>query len=225
MIDPLENFDFASIYQQYNNFTRDYRNFNNELERMGLPSEITDLKLYYHLKEKFGADRININIYDYIAMLFWKLNFIGLNKIWRVLLENEEKRNIEAKKLKNLFKLFSNILDRSIDKVEQILQEQNYQLYGMASPTAWPTRSVFLHFLYPNIIPIFDQMVLRAIEPNYQKNYSTRKDKFLEYIEFVWKLTERYVKQIKEIKKLKDTDIRIIEMALWIKGHNVNHNY
>ena len=78
MIDPLENFDFASIYRQYNNFTRGYGNFRDELEKMELPPEITDLELYYHLKEEFGRNRININIYDYIALLFWKLNFLPI---------------------------------------------------------------------------------------------------------------------------------------------------
>lgn len=225
MIDTLENFDFASIYQQYDDPTPEYGRFRNKLIEMNLDPEMNDRKLYYHLKKRF-SNRVDINIYDYIALLFWKLNFLPQNTVWKDLLNNQESREAEAKKLSGLLKLFPDTLDLNRDKVaiESVLQqEQNYQLCGMATNTAWPTRSVFLHFLYPNTIPIFDQMVLRAVEPNFQPNDkdTEKRDKFSEYIKHVWNLTEKYAEQIKQIENLRDTDIRIVEMALWIKkGHN-----
>ena len=61
-------------------------------------------------------------------------------------------------------------------------------------------------------------MVLKAVDVNYQEGDNQKKSKFLEYIPHVWGLSEKYANKIKLIPSLKDTPIRIIEMALWMKG-------
>jgi hypothetical protein len=87
-----------------------------------------------------------------------------------------------------------------------------YQLPGMKSDTALPVRTTFLHILYPNVVPIFDQMVLKAVGAWYEgANQST--SVLQQYIPHAWALADRHTQQRTGFK---ETAVRLTDMALWL---------
>ncbi len=83
----------------------------------------------------------------------------------------------------------------------------------MASSTAIPVRTTFLHFIYPEVVPIFDRMVLRAIGV-WGKNANQSYKVLSEYLPFSWGLAEKYRNQIALTRN--ESPIRAIDMALWV---------
>lgn len=227
MKDPLKNFNFSTIYKEYKARTCSYENYANEINDMGIDyNKInSDPGLYYYLKDKFSQKK-SITIYNYIALLFWKLNTSG-NFLWKQLLydRNGKSKIDEEEKLKKIIKkLPSELKVADVEKFLDIfnyLKKENNLLPGIKTDTAWPTRSTLLHFIYPNIIPIFDQMVLKALYPNYQKGDNQKKEKFLIYINDVHGLAKKYKVKISQVRQNNDTNIRLIEMALWIIRESV----
>ncbi|MFA6605356.1 MAG: hypothetical protein WCS88_05235 [Patescibacteria group bacterium] len=225
MIDPLDPFDFRAIYEQYDRLAPRY---NESIIMLGLdPKKIkNDRALYYHLRNKFSVKQ-NISMDDYIHLLFWKLNTSG-NSTWRKLLTEEDRKKREATSLNAVIRSLPDSLNKNVKEINNFLKRIYFCLYGMRYETkdrakaAWPTRSTFLHFIYPDIIPIFDKMVLKAVDPDYEDGDNKKLDKFLQYIPHVWKLAQKYKDKIKNIPNLRDTDVRIIEMALWITRDGQN---
>ena len=74
-----------------------------------------------------------------------------------------------------------------------------------------PVNTTFLHFVYPDIVPIFDKMVLSAVGIS-DKNANQRIDVLEQYIPFAWELAEKYSPQLRSFK---ETPLRLIDMALW----------
>ena len=55
-------------------------------------------------------------------------------------------------------------LPPSVDDILKLVDSSEMKhVPGMASHEALPVRTTFLHLLYPSVVPIFDQMVLRAV--------------------------------------------------------------
>ena len=215
MIDPLVNFNFLEIYKQYDDIAPDYNNFKNEIEKMGIDfgEASNDRKLYYYIRKRF-SHRSKINIYDYIALLFWKLCTNPQNAVWKNLLYNRRgiNKNNEERNLKEVLDKFNPSEDYTLFN----FSKTKFSLSGIQTTTSLPTRSTFLHFLYPETMPIFDRMVLRAVNENYLKGDNERYLKYSEYFLHVHFLSEKYKDRINQISNLEDTPIRIIEMALWI---------
>lgn len=88
-----------------------------------------------------------------------------------------------------------------------------FNLPGMASPSTLPVRTTFLHFIYPSVVPIFDQMVLKAVG-SWVKDANHKANVLEEYLPFAWELADRYAQQISCFSK--DGPIRVIDMALWV---------
>jgi hypothetical protein len=82
---------------------------------------------------------------------------------------------------------------------------------------ALPVRTTFLHFLYPTVVPIFDQMVLKAVGA-WDTNANHKTSVLKEYLPFAWKLAEKYEQQFSIFPK--EGPIRLIDMALWVNRGN-----
>ena len=83
----------------------------------------------------------------------------------------------------------------------------------MASSSTLPVRTTFLHFLYPSVVPIFDQMVLKAVN-GWEKDANHKASFLTAYLPLAWELAERYAKPAFSFKR--ESPIRVIDMALWV---------
>ena len=81
----------------------------------------------------------------------------------------------------------------------------------------FPPILTVLHYLYPDVVPIFDQMILRAVgydkEKINRKRLNQSQELYHEYLEHHWSLAEKYANKINNFR---ETPVRAIEMALWV---------
>jgi len=212
MRDPLIQFDFETIYEQYDHLTKHFNPNDEILNKLNIKVN-SDREFYYWLCDNF-TNILNEPTRVYTAMMHWKLYFNRKNKVPSKLLQLYLQ---DDKNLRNdIIQLHSALLDNESDidnfkdAIKLIDTPAFRNLYGVQAGTARPSRSVFLHFCFPSIVPIYDRMVRKALETeDYQKC-------FLQ-IHF---LANKYFNKIKQIPDLRETPIRIIEMALWISGHH-----
>jgi hypothetical protein len=156
---------------------------------------------------------MSLNTYEYI--LYWKLYSTCGDK---------NNRDIHSKpqvipKLTSALPQFNGFpprIDQNKNAVSKLVTRAlNLDLYGMKLPVC----TAVLHFLYPDVIPIFDKMVLMAVGyksrqiKNGKLNYS--EGLYTQYVEHVWSLTKRYANQI-NAQKYKESSVRIVDMALWV---------
>lgn len=97
-----------------------------------------------------------------------------------------------------------------LDLVELI---GRHQLPGMKSSTALPVRTTFLHILYPNFVPIFDQMVLKAVGA-WRDRANQNTSVLRQYIPHAWALSNKHALQLSGFE---ESAVRLIDMALWVK--------
>jgi len=149
-----------------------------------------------------------INLFE--AMLYWKLNS---NSAATSNIQDWLDPNIHPGQSDRLTFLLDKLplnIERDVKTIIKIVRQiGDYKIYGMKSETALPVRTTFLHFLYPDVVPIFDKMVLRAVEvmtPHANQSIVVLGD----YLPIAWKLAEQY-----------DKTVRMIDMALWVIGHGI----
>jgi len=87
-----------------------------------------------------------------------------------------------------------------------------FQLSGMRTHPSFPVRTTFLHFVFPNIVPILDKNVLEAVGVT-EKGANQKRKYFEGYLPHAWSLAERYQHHFAQFK---ETPIRLIDMALWV---------
>jgi hypothetical protein len=215
MKDPLGNFNWDQLYYLYD---KQCRGFNPDSPYL-LKQEFrvnSDRELYYALikaaKEEFSSTG-TLTFETYIGILYWKHYSFYRSKVC----ENacKEESFIKSKGLPELKYILSlvNLNDRNWDKMVTLMSRiGETRLQGIKENTSLPTRSTLLHFLYPEWVPIFDRMVLRAVGKT-EEDANQKVEIFEEYVKFNWSLCEKYKDKIKDFK---DTPVRIIEMALWV---------
>jgi len=210
MNDPLKKFNWRILHNDYDDLCGRFDN-NEYLEYFEVQPS-SDRELYYFLIRGFSKD-VNLGIYK--AMFYWKL-YSQPAAIANILGRIDNHKDTENKLIILLSKLPSKI-ERNIDKIVKLIQINEFSIFGMGSPDSFPVRTTFLHFVYPEIIPVFDEMVLQAVgidENNANHNIQILK----EYIPFAWKLADKYKNQFN--KDWQETPIRLIDMALWVNRGN-----
>ena len=165
--------------------------------------------LYYHLVANASAvARPGLSPDWYETLLYWKLYSqpAAVSGITRL-------QGLDAKHLQQFLERIPETIPRQVsDIVELVELAGKYQIPGMKLGTALPVRSTVLHFLYPNIVPIFDQMVLKALgawSPGANKNL----DILCEYIPHAWALADQHTQQLTGFQ---ETPLRLVDMALWV---------
>ena len=218
MIDPLSNFDWHTLYQRYDHRARRYDPnieyldcFNPRPQSLracylGLCAEVAS-------ELNTGGD---ISVPTYTAIMYWKLYFLPIANICRRI-RNDEACRQQLRPI--LARLSDEFADRDPPKdLEDIIALIHligeFQPYGMATPTALPARTIFLHFVYPRIVPIFDKQVLKAVGIDHE-GANHESGVLREYIPFAWRLTDKHQDTFAEYG-YSETPLRLIDMALWV---------
>lgn len=166
--------------------------------------------------EEMAADGC-IGLGTYEAILYWKLYSQPAavkNVCWRIRQNDVIQRAIQ-KTLQTLCQQLPPTVAEDISQMQQLYRLMNQHgntLYGMANSFALPARSTLLHFLYPNMVPIFDKQVLLAVGVT-EKNANKKYDILLEYIQFAWEISK---KSTIIPQGWQETPLRLLDMALWV---------
>jgi hypothetical protein len=224
MRDPLNGFEWSSLYRSYDNRCLGFDRTSVFLSAPEFDRPESDRTLYYQLVNLFAEERRNsitepMGIYE--ALLYWKLysqstSAYNLNKWLR---QDASERKSAQERLLRLFQELPTSIERSPSViVERVKWLGEFQLPGMASPSTLPVRTTFLHFLYPSVVPILDQMVLKAVGA-WDKNANHKTAVLKDYLPFAWELAEKHAQQISGFTK--EGPMRLIDMSLWVSRGNV----
>ncbi len=212
------DFDWSILYENYD---RTCKRFDRDAPSLSSfsPKPLNDRCLYYDLIVRIARERKEkgfITLGTYEGILYWKLYSqpAAVEKICRRIRDDiARQKNIE-KTLKNLGNQLPHAVSEELEEVDrifQVLQHHRRGLYGLSNSCALPTRSTFLHFLYPSTVPIFDKQVLIAVgvkEKDANKNHHV----LLDYIQFAWDISKSpYIPQ-----DWQETPLRLVDMALWV---------
>lgn len=216
MHDPLTNFDWNSLYELYDNLCHGF-NPNHELLGHYNPLPQKDRDLYYQIIKSFSEDKAQgrISFQTYGAMLYWKL-YSQPAAVANILNRISDRQESIMNKLEVLSRELPGAINQDINEIVQLIQRNELAIFGMGAETTLPVRSTFLHFLYPETVPVFDQMVLRAVSGcgyQYAEGDNQRIEILKKYIPHNWELAERY-SMFRGNRP--ESMVRLIDMALWI---------
>lgn len=218
MRDPLTNFQWGSLYVRYDRLCRGYDSDSHCLDRFDSARPPSDRELYYRL---IGCYVPSIRTADpdiigtYQALLYWKLYSTAGSKgtnIQNWLKPGSAGRRLTESQLPMSLTKLPSSLERDEHVVVEVVRDLP-RLPGMGSECRIPVRTTFLHFLYPSVVPIFDQNVLLAVgvtEENANQSYGRLRD----YLPFAWQLADRYSAQSSVCNR--EESLRRIDMALWV---------
>ncbi len=213
MRDPLVGFDWRTLYDRYDGMCKGFHPCSPHL-RAVMPHVSSDRFLYYHILGRTCSARgssSHVAAGDYEAMLYWKLYSqpAARNLLARIGAESEQ----VACGLEHMVKELPASLERDVARVVEAMRvADRFRVLGMRSRTALPVRTTFLHFLYPNVVPIFDQMVLKAVGA-WQKGANQKLAVLREYVPFAWQLADQHVRHLGGFS---ETPVRLVDMALWV---------
>jgi hypothetical protein len=220
MIDPLRGFNWKTLYERYDARCNRSGKFKHTVLALSTfsPKPNSDRSLYYEILSRIQKERksgVLMSLSTYEAMLYWKLYSTAGDTINRAI---HSKAQVIPK--------FASVLPQFNGFPSRVYQSKNVildlvsrvlglHLYGMKLPVC----TTVLHFLYPDVIPIFDKMVLMAVgyTPEQIDKDALNQDQYLygQYMEHVWSLTKIHANQI-NAQKYKESSVRIIDMALWV---------
>jgi hypothetical protein len=213
MSDPLVGFDWKTLYARYDAACRRFEPNSKHLQGIyaGIPN---DRLLYYKLvAAAIPEARSQLDADWYEALLYWKLYSQSycqriLNSIakWR--------QSLVSGHFQQRLGTTPTTIPRSVQDVGELVElVGRYQFPGIKSSTALPVRTTFLHILYPNIVPIFDQMVLKAVGA-WRKDANHDIRVLRQYIPHAWAMADEHTRQLSGFK---ESPIRLADMALWVK--------
>jgi hypothetical protein len=214
--DPLSGFSWRTLHEAYKKTCKRFNPQSRALRGLSVrPSE--DLVLYHFLKKQFANLRsgiADIPVETYKGMLYWKLYSMGRGIAERRCDEVDKDSGRVASSLHRCLQDLPTSIDRSAKHVPDLVRSLGkYQLPGMRSSDSWPTRTTFLHFVYPAVFPIFDSQALKSFGVSLED--SRNKDGVLaEYASRVWDLTDKHTHS--QPQDCEETPLRLTEMALWI---------
>jgi hypothetical protein len=225
MIDPLAHFDWGTLHSRYDAMGK--RGFNNSSRHLdGVePRPSSDRVLYYHLLKAAQAHRLGtgrFSLPQYEAVLYWKLfsNHQAMGNMGRWLPPDMHARKVMGTSVDSLVQTLPRELPRDSGRIVALVKSLSlFKVLGIKSDTAIPTRTTLLHFFYPDVVPIFDKMVLQAVGVS-DKGANQDIAVFKEYLPFAWSLAERYAAPLDGFDE--ETPVRLVDMALWVtrnSGH------
>lgn len=191
MRDPLTGFDWLALMTRY-----DRR------------APTGDRQRYYDLVEAFAG---SVTPGAYAGLLCWKLGArFGPYRARRFLEGPQEQLN-------RLFQHLPVSLPRDVDKVMEAIELiGRFPIEGMRGRHALPVRTTLLHFKYPEVVPIFDTMVLRALGIS-REGANRDRAVLRQYLRRVWGLANRHALALAHLREeTTETPVRLVEMALWV---------
>ena len=227
MIDPLKKFNWQTLHSRYDDEPGCARFLANPAHRKYLralkPIPKSDRELYYQLIKTIGSkndSRGIIKLATYEAILYWKL-YSQPAVIAKVLVPLSDDKDLRRRTSDSLAKLMGSLplnVSRNSNVILSLVKKVgDFNVWGMASPTALPARTTVLHYLYPNTVPILDKMVLQAVGVKQDDaNNPSKRVKLLEsYLPHAWNLADSYSNNFKKFPN--ETPVRLVDMALWIE--------
>ena len=219
MHNPLNRFEWDYLYKGYDSACNRFDINSPSLAELE-PKPKNDRFLYCQLVKRIEAEReidSTISLGTYEAILYWKLYSqpAAVTNTCKKITNELRIGEAISYALPKLMLELPMTIERNSDVVKNLFSTIDLykkSLYGMKNSCSLPVRSTFLHFLYPNVVPIFDKQVLLAVGVN-SKNANKDFSIFLEYLEFAWTLSDR-----KSLipTDLKETPLRLLDMALWV---------
>jgi hypothetical protein len=220
MRNPInEDFDWSALYTRYDNKCRRFDPTSAYLYDI-VDRPQNDRFLYYSLIEKVRNEistnqRIRLGTYE--AILYWKLYSqpAATNNVCeRIHIDKNIQERIEEG-LKGLGEQLSRInVTRNMESLRNLyvlLDNQGHNLFGLRDAFAFPAMTTLLHFLYPNIVPLFDKQVLLAVGVD-EPGANRKRDCLYHYIQFAW----RESKKPNIPQDRQETPLRLFDMALWV---------
>jgi hypothetical protein len=226
MYNPIDNnFDWGSLYRRYDNTCRRFDQDSPYLYELTTRPE-NDRHLYYFLIDKINTDRTEkgfIRLGTYEAILYWKL--YSLPAALKTVCARIRNDKIIQKDIDNTLNeiggelALTNVTEdiNAIKSLYNLVDKHAHKLFGLRDSCALPARTTLLHFLYPNIIPLFDKQVLLAVGVA-EKGANRRRGYLYQYIEFAW----RESKKPNIPKDWQETPLRLLDMALWVTRGQIN---
>jgi len=223
MKDPLNSFQWEWLYHCYKAACKGFNPNSIYVKTQHIETFdplgykfFDDLRLYYFLRDRAGKEfkaTGTITFKTYIGILYWKLYSQKQATICKNAYHNE-KDSIQGGLIK-LKSILPPHLVKDVGTVTALIKRLGEaDIYGMKSEDALPVRSAFLHFIYPHVVPIFDEMVLLAVGVT-DEDADKKISYFKEYTAFVWSLVEKYKDKL-EYGFPGETPVRVIDMALWV---------
>ncbi len=209
MSDPLSGFDWNKVCARYDAACRGFSSRSSHLKGL-YAGTLSDRALYYTLVASASQRRrARPGTEWYEALLYWKLysqpaavsNIDG----WM--------RSFALTSLDSLLAAIPPSLPRDVHDILALVELiGRYQLPGTKTSTSLPLRTTLLHVLYPEVVPIFDQMVLKAVGSWYT---AANQDAGIlgRYIPHAWALADRHTAHLTGFQ---ETPIRLIDMGLWL---------
>jgi hypothetical protein len=212
--DPLHGFDWSRLYERYDALCARFRPSAFHLKAFPMRPQ-SDRDLYRQLVHSVhgsSTGKPELSIDGYEALLYWKL-YSQPAAVANLRL-SPDARFAEAESLARLVSDLPADLQRDETQVVSLVKHLGvYRLAGIKTETALPLRTTLLHFFFPDVVPIFDKMVLRAVgvpEPGANQ----RIDVLSRYLPFAWMLADRHAARY--ARQQRETSIRLIDMALWV---------
>ncbi len=209
MSDPLSGFDWNKVCALYDAACRGFSSLAPQL-RGPYAGTSSDRALYYKLVAAASQrHRAQLGTDWYEALLYWKL----YSQPAAVSNINGWMRSFAPGSLHTLLGAIPSTLSRDVGGILALVELiGRYQLPGMKTSTSLPVRTTLLHVLYPDVVPIFDQMVLKAVGSWYTAaNQDIRV--LGRYIPHAWALVDRHTRHLTGFQ---ETPIRLIDMGLWL---------
>jgi len=220
MLDPLASFDWATLHEKYDSrcskggfFQQGATTYLDAFQ----PTPDCDRNLYYALVERFAGrtGSAPITLATYEGMLYWKFysRHVAVKKHCERLRLDPILRRSTTIELARVSRSFPPTIPRDAEQIVGILTGLTKSLYGMAGSCTIPVRTTLLHLVYPEVVPIFDEQVLRAVGVD-EKDANHSYEFFREYLPHAWSLAEKYRHRFAVFQK--ETPVRVIDIALWV---------
>ncbi len=220
MRNPVKDFDWDTLYARYD---RACKRFDSQRPSLYAtePKPKNDRELYYLLVDRAENELLSkklISLGTYEPILYWKFYSqpaAAKRVCTRIRQDGSMQKSIE-RSLVNLNLPDKSSLKRDLPSMRELyksIDDSCKQMHGLKSSTAIPARSTLLHFLFPNVVPIFDSQVLLAVGVT-QKNANKKYKYLFDYIPFAWELASDNA--IIPRKGWRETPLRLLDMALWV---------
>ncbi len=224
LTDPLSKFDWSSLYDEYDALCRGFKPSAPYLASIS-PSSVSDRELYWVLMKRFAGELKSadgVSFETYLGMLYWKLYSRGaaVANTCKFLIENARARENATIGLRKLSSHLREVSTKEPQEITELLQDHGkYCFRGMEYKTALPVRTTFLHFARPAEVSIFDNKVLHAV--GVVEKYANEKFRYLQaYLPHARRLATKHAQSFSNLYP--EGPLRLIDMALWIVGHNGN---
>ncbi len=221
MIDPLSKFDWHTLYQAYDDLARRY-DPDSEYLHAFTRRPPSDRDCYHYLCSQVASELntdAGICVATYTALMYWKLYSQHQSTICRRIRTEAARRQQlhPALHLLSLELRHGSSPQAPQDVIDLIRLIDRFRPFGMADSSALATRTTFLHFVYPDVVPIFDKQVLLAVGVD-EEGANRDIDVLRQYIPFAWRLPDKYKNDLPE--EYPETPLRLIDMALWVTRNN-----